>query len=213
MKFENKRIIYALFVPACFVILLWLIQLLEWGLNAHWYTWGIYPRHLNGLQGIFFTPLVHEGFSHLFSNTFPLLILGWCLFYFYTDIALRSFLLIWITSGIITWLIGRESWHIGASGLIYGLCFFLFFSGILRNYIPLIATSLLVAFLYGSIIWNMFPIVEIMGENTSWEGHLSGAIAGTAYAILFRKDGPQKPEMEEENNEEENNEDLSIDKG
>lgn len=210
MKFETKRLLYAAFPPILFIIILWLIKTLEWGYNADWYQLGIYPRNISGLTGILTEPLVHANIKHLISNTFPLLILGWCLFYFYKDLAYAVFPLIWIISGMITWIIGRESWHIGASGLIYGLSFFLFFSGILRRYIPLMAISMLVAFLYGSTVWNMLPISELVDANTSWEGHLSGAISGLILAIVFRKNGPQKPkdfeEEEEEDNEDENNE-------
>ena len=102
-------------------------------------------------------------------------------------------------------------WHIGASGIIYGLAFFLFFSGILRKHVPLIAISLLITFLYGGLVWNMFP--QFAKATTSWEGHLSGAIAGTLCAIGFMEYGPQRPdpfageEDEEEDEDEENNED------
>jgi membrane associated rhomboid family serine protease len=116
---------------------------------------------------------------------------------------------LWLVSGFLTWSIGRESWHIGASGLVYALSFFLFFSGVFRKYIPLMAVSLLVVFLYGSTLWNMFPVAELVDPNVSWEGHLSGAVSGLACAVIFRKYGPQKPEeIEEEegdNNEENEN--------
>jgi membrane associated rhomboid family serine protease len=103
--------------------------------------------------------------------------------------------------------VGRESWHIGASGLIYALSFFLFFSGVFRRYIPLMAVSLLVAFLYGNTLWNMFPIAELVDPQVSWEGHLSGAISGLASAIVFRKYGPQKPiEAPEENDDDDEKE-------
>jgi membrane associated rhomboid family serine protease len=108
-------------------------------------------------------------------------------------------------------LLGRESWHIGASGLIYALSFFLFFSGIFRKHIPLLAVSLLVAFLYGSMVWNMFPVAELVDSSVSWEGHLSGAISGLICAGIFKGYGPQKPEEDEEEDEEEEEEELSPD--
>lgn len=117
----------------------------------------------------------------------------------------------WIGCGALTFLIGKPGWHIGASGIIYGLAFFLFFSGILRKHVPLIAISLLITFLYGGLVWNMFP--QFAKATTSWEGHLSGAIAGTLCAIGFMEYGPQRPdpfageEDEEEDEDEENNED------
>lgn len=197
MRFENKRILYACVFPLSFIFLLWLIQVIEWGLGLQDLPFGILPRKPIGLIGILTSPLGHSGFSHLFSNSVPLFVLGWCLCYFYTTIAYRTFFLIWITSGFITWCIGRDAWHIGASGLVYGMCFFLFVSGVLRKHIPLVAVSMLVTFLYGSMLWNMFPISELIRENTSWEGHLAGAISGCFWAVAFRKDGPQKPEEPE----------------
>lgn len=171
---------------------------------------GIYPREIKGLIGIATGALVHADFSHVFSNSVPLFILGWCLCYFYTAIAYRTFFLIWITSSFITWCIGREAWHIGASGLVYGLCFFLFFSGILRQHIPLVAISLLVAFLYGSMLWNMLPIAEVVEESVSWEGHLSGALAGSFWAVAFRKRGPQKPILPDEEEDDEDEEEPVL---
>ena len=108
-----------------------------------------------------------------------------------------------------TFIIGKPGWHIGASGLIYGLAFFLFFSGLLRKHVPLIAISLLVTFLYGGLVWNMFP--QFAKATTSWEGHLSGAITGTICAIGFMRYGPQRPEPfedEEENDETEADEET-----
>lgn len=211
MKFENKRILYAFFVPALFVLVLWLIMLLEWGIDIDWFRLGIYPRKIEGLLGIITEPLIHSDVKHLFSNSFPLLVLGWCLFYFYKDLGYIVFPLIWIISGIITWSIGRESWHIGASGLVYGLSFFLFVSGILRKYIPLMAISILVVFLYGSIVWNMSPISELVDAGISWEGHLSGAISGTVLAVIFRRSGPQKPADPFENEEDDEQDELMVD--
>ena len=145
-----------------------------------------------GVFGIFAHPLVHSSFKHLFANTIPFFFLSWCLFYFYRDIAPYIFFTIWIGCGLFTFLIGKPGWHIGASGIIYGLAFFLFFSGLLRKHVPLIAISLLITFLYGGLVWNMFP--QFAKETTSWEGHLSGAITGTLCSIAFMKYGPQRPE-------------------
>jgi membrane associated rhomboid family serine protease len=155
---------------------------------------GIYPRQLNGLTGIIFSSFVHGSFSHLVSNTVPLLILISLLFYFYNQIAFKSLALLWLLSGFLTWLIGRNSYHVGASGLIFALVFFLFFSGLFRKYIPLVAVSMIVAFAYGSTVWSIFPITEYVDVSLSWEAHLSGAIAGLIVALIFRNQGPQKPE-------------------
>jgi membrane associated rhomboid family serine protease len=205
MQIETKRLLYAFFFPCLFVLALWLMLLLEKGWGADWCRLGIYPRTVEGLWGILTEPLIHSGAKHLFSNSVPLIILGWCLFYFYNEIGFAVTPVIWLLSGLLTWCIGRESWHVGASGLVYALSFFLFFSGIFRKHIPLVAVSLLVVFLYGSALWNMFPIAELIDPSVSWEGHLSGAAAGFVAAVIFRKYGPQKPlELEDLEDAEEN---------
>ena len=153
----------------------------------------ILPGSPKGLIGIVFSPFLHSSFSHLWSNTLPLLILIWLLFYFYRNIAFPAFIYLWFLSGLLTWIIGRSSYHLGASGLVFAMLFFLFFSGIFRRYIPLIAVSLVVAFIYGSTIWSIFPIAEIVDVTISWEGHLSGAISGLIVSVFFRKQGPQRP--------------------
>lgn len=207
MRKEVKSIVFALIIPALFVLILWLLWLLESGLDTNWHNLGIYPRSTH-LIGILTSPLVHASAKHLFSNSIPLLILGWCLFYFYKDISFGVIPCLWVLSGIFIWCFGREAWHIGASSLIYAFSFFLFFSGLIRRYIPLIAVSLFVAFLYGSTVWNMFPLAELVDPKVSWEGHLSGAASGLICAFLFRNYGPQKPIEEDE--EEEDDEESSF---
>jgi membrane associated rhomboid family serine protease len=207
MRIEAKKIVYSLTFPALFVLIIWLVWLLEKGLGANWYQWGVFPGRIEGLWGILTQPLIHSGAGHLFSNSVPLLVLGWCMFYFYKELSLGVIPCLWILSGFFTWLWGRESWHIGASGLIYAFSFFLFFSGIFRKYVPLLAISLLIAFLYGSIVWNMLPVAELVDSSVSWEGHLSGAVSGLICAVLFKNYGPQKPVEEDEPEEDEPEED------
>ena len=206
-SFEIKQILYAFFFPAIFVLVLWLVWIVEKGFDMNWAQFGIIPRTWEGLRGILFSPIIHQDASHLYSNSVPLLVLSWCLFYFYKDLGYLVFPFLWVLSGILTWLIGRDSYHIGASGLIYALSLFLFFSGILRKYVPLMAVSLIVAFLYGSTVWSMFPVTEIVDPAISWEAHLSGAISGIICAVVFRHQGPKAPDpVEEEDDEDEGNE-------
>jgi len=194
-------------IPAIvFVAIIWLSFIVtNTGLSDwNYYRLGIKPGEINGLKGIIFSPLLHSSFSHLWSNTLPLLILIWLLFYFYSKIAFSTLLYLWVLSGLVTWIIGRDSYHVGASGLVFAMLFFLFFSGLFRKYIPLVAVSMIVAFIYGGTIWSIFPITEKVDASISWEGHLSGAVSGLLLAIIFRKQGPQKPEetWEEESEEE-----------
>lgn len=185
-----------------------MLKILETGMGWDFTSLGIYPMEKRGVFGIFAHPLVHSSFRHLLANTLPLLFLSWCLFYFYKDIAPYIFFLLWIGGGIFTFLLGKSGWHIGSSGLIYGLAFFLFFSGILRKHVPLIAIALLVTFLYGGMVWNMFP--QFAKASTSWEGHLGGAIAGTLCAVGFMKYGPQRPDPFADEEDEEMDESSST---
>ena len=212
MKPDLRRITLAVVMPLFLIFILFILKVLELGMDWDFTRMGIYPMEKKGLFGIFAHPLIHSGFTHLLANTLPLFFLSWCLFYFYRSIAPLIFFLLWMGCGILTFVIGKPGWHIGASGIIYGLAFFLFFSGLLRKYVPLIAISLLVTFLYGGLVWQMFPYFTPV--STSWEGHLSGAITGTLCAFAFMNYGPQKPEAfaDEEDEEEEKEEEETREK-
>jgi membrane associated rhomboid family serine protease len=187
LKEEKEKLLRAAYFPVLFLICIWTLHLLKALSLLDIDNFGIYPRSLLGLRGLFFTPLIHADFGHLFNNSVPLFVLGSGLFYFYPGLAPRIILWLWIISGLGIWLIGRDAYHIGASGLVYGLAAFLFFSGIFRNIIRLIAMALLVIFLYGSLIWGVFPIQW----DISWEGHLFGGVTGVFLALYYLKEGPQ----------------------
>lgn len=185
----RKKLLFSMLIPAVFIILLWLIMFLGSQMNISFYYLGIYPLEARGLPGILTSPFIHNDYGHLFNNTIPLFVLGTAIFYFYSEIAFRVVGWSWILTGLLVWIAGRESWHIGASGLVYSLASFLFFSGIIRRYFRLMALSLLVVFLYGSMVWGMFPLIDI---HVSWESHMLGAGVGLILAILYRKQGPQR---------------------
>ena len=190
---------------------MWLARVVEILFEIDLTFLGIYPLSMKGLPGIILSPFVHEGFRHLFNNTLPLFFLSIALFYLYSEVALRVFLLTWLFSGILVWIAGREAWHIGASGLVYGLASFLFFSGIIRRYFRLVALSLLIVFLYGSMVWGIFPGVY---KSVSWEAHMLGFFSGVMLAIWYRNEGPQKPLEEWMDDEEESSfAEASEDKG
>jgi membrane associated rhomboid family serine protease len=203
MSTEIKKTISSFLYPAIYVSVLWLIQLVQSFWDLDFRTLGVYPLTVSGLQGIIFSPLIHSGYDHLISNTLPLLILGAALFYFYRELGIRITLLSWIISGIWVWVFARPSYHIGASGIIYAWAAFLFVSGVIRKHPRLMALSLLVAFLYGSMVWGIFPL----RERVSWEGHLMGMLSGFILALFFRETGPQRKvyswELEPEEDEEE----------
>lgn len=178
-KFSSSVIM----LPFLFVLVLWVVF---WaGIKFHFNLeeFGIYPRTLFGLRGVIFSPFIHGSMEHLYNNSIPLLILLAALRYFYRE---QSFQIIGygiLLSGIITWIIARESYHIGASGLVYLLVSYIFFKGIMTKYYRLVALSLLVILVYGSLVWYIFPHVE---EGISWEGHLAGLITGFAFAVTFK---------------------------
>ncbi len=198
---EKKRLLYSLVIPFLFVFLLWVIKTFEVLTETDLAFLGVYPLKWQGMIGIVTSPLIHADFAHLISNSIPLLILGGSLFYFYKDIAFRVVALIYVVTGIWTWVFAREAYHIGASGLVYGLASFLFISGLVRRNNSLMALALIIAFLYGSMVWGVFP--EFFPEkNISWESHLMGIIAGAVLAVYYRKEGPQKKIYEWEEDEE-----------
>ena len=191
--FFRKKMFLAMIIPGIFIALMWLVKITELLLETDLSGYGIYPLTVKGLAGIIFSPLIHSDFNHLFNNSLPLFFLATALFYFYSEVAVKVLLWTWFLTGLLVWLAGREAWHIGASGLVYGLASFLFFSGILRRHFRLIALSLLIVFLYGSMVWGLFPGVY---KNVSWESHMLGFFSGVVLALWFRNEGPQQPVYE-----------------
>lgn len=174
--------------PLYFVLFLWVVFWFEVTYGFNFNKYGIYPRTLKGLRGILFSPFIHGDIKHLYQNSIPLFVLMFSLFYFYRSIAFKVLIYGTLFTGMVTWIIGRPSHHIGASGIIYFLFSFIFFSGIIRRYYRLIAVSLLVIFLYGSIVWFMLPVKD----EISWEGHLAGFISGMFFAYFYKSIGPQR---------------------
>jgi len=200
---EKRRMLLSMFIPFLLVSFMWLIKGVEVLFETEFHFLGIYPRQLSALTGIVTSPFIHSDFRHLFNNSLPLFILGTALFYFYSEVSFRVLLWIMLLTGMAVWITGRPAWHIGASGIIYGLASFLFVSGIIRRFIPLMGLSLLVAFIYGEMVWGIFPGFRI---DISWESHMLGAAAGLVLAVWYRSEGPQRPvpfyEREEEDDEE-----------
>ncbi len=192
MKDENQlKISKSIFlIPIIYVVTIWVIYWIEIQFEFNFNKFGVFPRTLEGFRGVFLTHFIHSNTSHLFNNSIPLFVLLSCLFYFYKNVAYRILLIGGFLTGFLTWIIARDSFHIGASGIVYLLFSFIFFSGIIRKHYRLVALSLIIIFLYGSMIWYVFPIKEGM----SWEGHLSGFLVGFLFSIIYRKKGIVKEE-------------------
>ncbi|HNV98718.1 MAG TPA: rhomboid family intramembrane serine protease, partial [Chitinophagales bacterium] len=202
---EHKLLYVSIFMPMVFIALMWIAHLFAYVTGIDLSSFGILPKHVSGLPGIIFSPFIHADWEHLLSNTVPFLVLGSLMIFNYRKVAFLSFVFIWIGGGLLLWLTGRENYHIGASGIIYGMAFFIFFSGVLRKNIQSIALSLFVVFLYGSIVWGLFPL----DVRLSWEGHTMGALCGALAALYFRKvDLPPKIELEDDEDEDEDGDDI-----
>ncbi|WP_222984908.1 rhomboid family intramembrane serine protease [Flagellimonas meishanensis] len=197
-KISNSVIL----APLVAILAIWTVFWAELRLGVNLNDFGIHPRKISGLKGVLFSPFIHGSVEHLYNNTLPLAVLTSFLFYFYQKQALRIVILGVLISGLLTWFIGRPSFHIGASGLIYVLASFIFFKGILTKHFRLVAISLVVVFIYGSMIWYIFPVKD----GISWEGHLSGFLTGLFLALMIRVKVPKEKKYaweREDYNEEE----------
>jgi membrane associated rhomboid family serine protease len=189
LQADRRKIWFSAIFAAFFLTLIWLTFLFDTFFDLNLARFGLRPRSWEGLIGIFTAPLLHGGWNHLLSNTLPFLLLFTGTLYFYRGIGFRVLAWIWLAGGLGTWLIGRDSIHIGASGVVYGLAAFLAFSGMLRNDNRLISVSFLTIFLYGSMVWGVFPLQP----HVSWESHLCGAFVGLVLSWVYRKQGPPLP--------------------
>jgi membrane associated rhomboid family serine protease len=177
----NFRLAFA--IALGFVALIWVIQLWNWGLDLGLGRFGVRPRELGGLPGILLAPLLHGGFSHLIGNSVPLLVAGTMTLHLYPNSALKLLPAVYLGPGILVWLFARGSVHVGASGLVYGLVSYIFVAGLIRRDTRAIAASLLVSFLYGTLVWGVLPIER----GVSWETHLAAGLIGLVLAIVLRR--------------------------
>ena len=185
---STQKNYYIFILPALFIIILFMVEWIEYTYGIRFVKYGVLPRTFEGLKGVLLSPFIHSDWKHLTNNALPLFVLISTLGFFYKGIAKEVFLWSWLMSGLWLWAIGRPSFHIGASGLLYALASFLFFSGFIRKHTKLMAISMFVVFLYGGMVWGIFP----MKKHISWEGHLAGALVGLTLAYWFKDNGPPK---------------------
>lgn len=175
-------------MPLSLVSILWIVFGVDKLLNLDLARFGVYPRMVERLTGILTMPFLHADFAHILSNSVPLLVLGFTVYLFYPSVATRVLLIIYLGSGALVWAGARASFHIGASGIVYGLISFVFFSGVFRKDIRSIVLALITVLLYGGAIVGIFPL----DPKVSWEGHLYGSLVGIACSWFFRKSDPAK---------------------
>jgi len=203
MSIQVTTLKQALKFPFVFVALMWVAHLIKIAGNFRWNIYGIYPREIEGLIGVFTAPLLHSGFKHLFSNTLPLFFMMTLIFLFYRRVSMTSFILVYIMTGLAVWLFGRPVYHIGASGVVYGLISFVFWSGVFRKNLKSIVLSLVIVIMYSGYVEGILP-----GEpGISWESHLLGAVVGGGVAFMVRNirdahEYEEKPSYDDEEQEE-----------
>ena len=189
----------ALIVPALVLVICWVVWYFDFAYHLKFYKYGVKPRTAQGALGIILYPFIHDthNVNHMVNNSSALIVLMWALFYFYKEIAWKVLIGIWLIGGAWLWCLSREAYHIGASGIIYGLAAYIFFGGVARKDVRLMGVSMFVAFMYGSMVWGILPFDYLLGAHKydlsiSFEGHLWGAAAGVLLAFFFKKQGPQK---------------------
>jgi membrane associated rhomboid family serine protease len=179
--------------PSLLLIVMWLVYWAEQLFPINFHEYGVLPKTVEGLKGILFMPLIHSKneIAHIINNSLPIVIFLGTIVFFYREIALKIFVISWLSTGFLVWIFAENkgAYHIGMSGVIYAFAGFLFTSGVIRKFLPLQAISMFVALMYGSMIWGVFP----MQEKISWEGHLSGLLVGVILAFYYKKEGPTAP--------------------
>lgn len=182
---------YSFLPGTLFVSLLALISLLSYLTGASLSWLGVMPRKFFGLIGVVTGPLIHSGLMHLLSNSFPLVLLSGFIFFLHRRTATGVIVLVYVLSGILTWFIGRQAYHIGASGVVYGLAGFLLFKGFLQQNRSSMAVSLAVLFLYSGLFYGLFP----NEEHVSWEGHVAGLVSGFVAAMVYAEPRAQQADQ------------------
>jgi len=184
----------AIVYPALLLVVMWLVFWADHLFpGIDFYKFGVKPQDFKDFKGVFLMPLIHSKreIGHIVNNSFPTAVLLAALIFYYRDIAFRVFSISWIGTGlgVLVFASDANSYHIGMSGVVYALAGFLFTSGVIRRHRSLQGISLFVAFVYGSMIWGVFPT----DAHVSWEGHLAGMVMGVTLAFIYRKFGPQPP--------------------
>ena len=195
---RSNKFVKSIVFPSLLVLLLWVIHIIQViSVNilnqGDFGGLGIRPQTISGLKGILFAPLIHADFQHLISNSIPMLVLTTIIMFFYRKVAYRSLIMIYILTGIAVWLFARQQvYHIGASGVVYGLVAFVFWSGVFRRSLQSIVLALIVTFLYSGYFMGILP----NQEGISWESHLMGGLVGIFTSYWYRKEIEQSEEKE-----------------
>lgn len=193
MPAPNPSIYQSIWIPLRLVLLMVLFFVVQTYLQVELRFLANLPRTLEGLLGIIFGPLVHVSSYHLLSNLFPLLCLGTVVYWFYGSIASAVFLRCYFVPQVLVWLFARQQPHVGSSGLVYGLAFFLIFLGFFRKDFKSLLISILILLFFGGLFYGILP----NHSGISWESHLAGGLAGAITAFEFSKKGGKRLTIED----------------
>jgi membrane associated rhomboid family serine protease len=158
----------------------WIVYVVNLVLGGALFAYGIHPRTLAGLVGIVFAPFLHASVMHLALNTLSFVFLGaFMRFRHRSDLAVVGVVGA-LTSGLGAWLLGGAGTvTVGASGVIFAYLGFLMARGIFERSAASIALSVLVTWLFGSMVWGVLPTVA---AAISWQAHLFGFLGGVICA-------------------------------
>jgi membrane associated rhomboid family serine protease len=164
-----------------FVVVLWVIEIVDAAMGNDLDQYGVQPRESDGLFGILFAPLLHGGWDHLSANTIPALVLAFLVLVSGIARGLLVTAIIWLVGGIGVWLVAPSNTvHLGASVLIFGWLVYLMVRGIFTRRAGEIILGMVLFFMYGGLLLGVLP-----GQpGISWQGHLFGAIGGALAAWL-----------------------------
>ena len=208
-EIEKRKLFHALAKSLIVCALLWIVFLINTTFALNWNDFGMSPRTVKGLYGIVTMHFLHANFEHLISNSLPLFFLCFGIFYYFLQKGIIIVIVNLLFTGIFTWILGRFGIHIGASGLVYALAFFLVAISLIKMETSMLAYTLVIIFLHGSLVWGFFPQL-FPDKHISWEGHLAGAITGVLLAFFYRNEGPQKKKYFEDEEQEENLDDFNF---
>lgn len=181
MNKEYQQLLKILIFPTGLVLIIWIVEIIEFSSGMRFTRYGIYPRDVNALTGIVTAPFIHSDWKHLISNSFPLFALSTMMVVFYKRLIIATYIGILLLTGLSVWLFARESYHLGISGIVYGLIGFIFWAGIFRDNTRSIILSLVILIAYSGYFQGLTP-----EEGVSWESHLFGAMSGAFFAFAYK---------------------------
>jgi membrane associated rhomboid family serine protease len=183
-EMPRKRTSSSPYEPLFYLIaVMWLVEIVNFLLGHRLCRYGILPRTVHGLAGIPLSPFLHAGVAHLLLNTGPLIVLGGLVLMRGRQAFARCTVFVTLVGGALLWIVGRPSFHVGASLLIFGYFGYLLARGVFDRRLPSLLIAILVVLAYGGLFWGMWPTAAAI----SWEGHLSGFLAGIWAARLPRR--------------------------